>query len=92
MSIEQDVRAFIATNYMFSAEPAELDGNASLTSSGVVDSMGVLELILFLEERFGFSVGDDEALPENLDSVNSIVAYVRRKRAPVEAVVAASDA
>ncbi len=72
--IEPAVREFIADNFILDA--GELAGDESLTRSGVVDSMGVLELIMFLEQRFGLSVPDDQAVPENLDSVDRIVRYV----------------
>jgi acyl carrier protein len=45
----------------------------------VVDSTGFLELVTFLEERYGFAVQDEEMVPENLDSLNNIAAYVARK-------------
>ena len=45
-----------------------------------VDSTGMLEVIMFLEETFGIKVGDDEMVPENLDSVDRIAAFVRRKK------------
>jgi acyl carrier protein len=55
--------------------------DVSLLEAGVVDSTGVLELIMFLEESFGVEVTDAEAVPANLDSVANIVAFVRRKSA-----------
>jgi acyl carrier protein len=48
--------------------------------AGIIDSTGVLELIMFLEEQFGIKVADEEMTPENLDSVDRIVAFVGRKR------------
>ena len=57
-----------------------LNDDASLMEQGIVDSTGVLELIGFLERTFGISVADTETVPENLDSIARIVAYVQRKR------------
>lgn len=71
--IERAVREFIVENFILDAGIA---GDESLTRSGVVDSMGVLELIMFLEQRFGLTVPDEHAVPENLDSVDRIVRYV----------------
>lgn len=79
IDIERDVREFIAENFVMDEAADELDADASLTQSGVLDSMGVLELIMFLEERFGIEVPDEDTLPENLDSVNRIADYVRRR-------------
>ena len=72
--IERDVRAFISENFILDGEL--LEGDASLTGEGVLDSMGVLELIMFVEERFGFKVPDEDTLPENFDSVDRIVRYL----------------
>ena len=47
----------------------------------MIDSTGVLELVGFLEEAFGVRIQDDELVPENLDTIDNIVAFVSRKRA-----------
>lgn len=73
--LERDVRGFIADNFILTGDG--LAGDASLTQQGVLDSMGVLELIMFLEQRFGMKVPDEDTLPENLDSVDRIVRYVQ---------------
>ncbi|WP_447942445.1 acyl carrier protein, partial [Microbacterium aurum] len=51
----------------------------SLIESGVIDSTGVLELIEFLEDEFGITVEDSETVPENLDTIERVVAFVARK-------------
>jgi acyl carrier protein len=73
--LERDVRAFISDNFILDGD--DLAGDASLTQQGVLDSMGVLELIMFVEERFGVKIPDEDTLPENLDSVDRIVGYVQ---------------
>ncbi len=75
-TIEQGVRQFLADNFILDDGGAGLGADDSLTQAAVLDSMGVLELIMFIEERFGVSVPDEDTLPENLDSVARIVAYV----------------
>ncbi len=83
-SVADQVRAFVVTNYLFGQEgrlPADHD---SLIESGVVDSTGILELIEFLEETFGISVGDTETVPDNLGSVAGISAFVGAKVADGE--------
>ena len=57
-----------------------LADSQSLLEAGIVDSTGVLELVTFLESGFGIAVADAEIVPENLDSIGAIVAYVTRKR------------
>ena len=79
--LERDVRAFISDNFILDGD--DLAGDASLTQQGVLDSMGVLELIMFVEERFGVKVPDEDTLPENLDSVDRIVRYVRSRSGQV---------
>ncbi len=76
ITIDSDVRGFLAENFILDDGGASLDANESLTQSGVLDSMGVLELIMFIEQQYGVTIPDEDTLPENLDSVNRIVNYV----------------
>jgi acyl carrier protein len=78
MEIKQQIREFITSNF-YVPDPAALDDKSSLLDRGIIDSTGVLEVIGFIEETFGIKVEDREMLPENLDSVERIVAYVSRK-------------
>lgn len=81
MSVEAKVRAYILENLMFSNNQADLQNDISLLERGVIDSTGVLEIVLFLEESFGVKVKDSEMLPENFDSVDNIVQFVGRLQA-----------
>ena len=81
MSVEKTVRSFILENYLFTDDASRLSDQDSLGGRGIVDSTGMLELIAFLEEKFGLTIEDHEMVPENLDSVDNIAAYVTRKRA-----------
>lgn len=76
--IEAKVRGYILENLMFSSDANELANDASLLERGVIDSTGVLEIILFLESEFGVEVKASEMLPENFDSVNNMVRFVSR--------------
>ena len=80
-TIERDLRQFLAENFILDDDGATLAADQSLTEAGVLDSMGVLELIMFIEERYGVTVPDEDTLPENLDSVARIVNYVERRLA-----------
>jgi len=64
---------------MFSDNGNELAEDASFLEEGIVDSTGVLELVMFVEETFNIAVEDQEIVPENFDSVGQLAAYVRRK-------------
>jgi acyl carrier protein len=72
------IRAFIRENYYLPADLAFTD-DTSLLGQGIIDSTGVLELVSFLERDFEIEVKDLEILPENLDSVARIAAYLARK-------------
>lgn len=50
----------------------------------VIDSTGVLELVLFLEQTFEFRVEDDEIIPDNMDSIDKLTSYVNKKLASVK--------
>ena len=76
VNIELSVRQYISENFILDGDAEHLPGSESLTQSGVLDSMGVLELVMFLEERFGITVPDEDTVPENLDTVDRIVRYV----------------
>lgn len=78
--MQQQIRQFILTSYLFTKDDSQLKDDESLLDRGIIDSTGVLELVWFLDETFGVKVADEELLPENLDSVNRIVAFIERKR------------
>jgi acyl carrier protein len=77
--VEQEVRQFISDNFFFVREVAELDGGESLTKSGLIDSTGIVELIVFLETNFGVEVAEEETVPDNMDTIDRIVRYVHQK-------------
>ena len=79
--IEEQIREFIVENFLFGDDSRQVGLATSLIDSDLVDSTGVLELVAFIEERFGFDVADREIVPENLDTIESIAAYVAAKRA-----------
>ncbi len=82
MSATVDViRKFIFDNFLFDAKEDDLGNDDSFLEQGIIDSTGVLELVEWLEESFNISVDDEELIPENLDSVNRLAAYVARKTA-----------
>jgi len=79
-ALHDSIRHFILENYLFTDDPAQLGLDDSLLGRGIVDSTGMLEIILFIEEQLGVKVADTEMVPENLDSVNRIAAFVTSKR------------
>ena len=80
MSVEQQVRDYILENYLFTDDQSALNNGDSFLETGILDSTGILEVIYFIEEDFGIKVEDEEMIPENLDSVDHIVAFIGRKQ------------
>jgi acyl carrier protein len=80
-SIQTAVVEFIAENLQYRAEREALSESVSLLKAGVLDSMGVLELVDFLESTFSIVISDEEVVPANLDTIGGIASFVARKRA-----------
>jgi len=76
-SIEQAIRTFIIDQFL-AGHAEELQTNESLLGT-VIDSTGILVLVTYLQDRFAITVEDDDVVPENIDSVANLVAYVARK-------------
>ena len=84
-TIEQPVRRFIEDSFLFRADRAALSDTESLLAAGLIDSTGILELVAFLEQNFDIRMADAEIIPENLDSIKAIAAYVEAKLAKAPA-------
>ena len=79
MSIEEKVKGYILDNFLFTDDQSALSSEDSFMERGIIDSSGILEVIFFLKEEFNVEVEDDEMIPENLDSVVNLVAFVEKK-------------
>jgi acyl carrier protein len=73
-----EIRAFIVDNFLF-GEEGKLTDSAPLLENHIIDSTGVLEIVSFLEERFGIRIEDDELVPENLGSIEKISFFLDKK-------------
>ena len=80
MEMEKEIRNFVVENFLFGAKDTELAEHDSFLEKGIIDSTGVLEIVHFLESRYGIEVDDDDLVPNNLDSVENIVRFVARKQ------------
>jgi acyl carrier protein len=80
MHIEREVRQFIIDNFLFGQE-GELRNSDSFLENGIIDSTGVLELISFLEERFGLELSEADLTPDNLDSIDKVTRLVTSRLA-----------
>jgi acyl carrier protein len=81
----QRIRSYIDDNFLYMRPDAVLGDDDSLLGTGIIDSMGVMELIVFVESEFGLTVGDAEVTKDNFDSVATIARFVESKAAGVEA-------
>jgi acyl carrier protein len=80
MEVEMLIRNFIVENFLFGNRDAPLGDEDSFLQMGLIDSTGILEVVSFIEEKFGIKVEDDDLLPENLDSIRRLADFVARKR------------
>ena len=78
MNIEDKIREFIVKN-LYYAEGAALSDDASFLAEGVIDSMGAMELVAFVESEFKIKVGMSEVVVKNFDSIRKMANFVRRK-------------
>jgi acyl carrier protein len=79
--IREALRQYVLENCLFTDDGSRLDDKASFLETGLLDSTGILEIIMFVEDTFDIKVLDDEMLPDNLDGIDLLVAYVQRKQA-----------
>ena len=77
VDIEQEIRNFLVKQFL-EGRAEKLRDEGSLLGDAI-DSVGVLELVTYLQERFAINVEDEDVVPSNLDSVHNLVAYVARK-------------
>ncbi len=76
---KETIRNYIVANFLF-GENDGLDDDTSLLEQKIIDSTGILEMVAFLEKEFSISVDDEELIPENLDSINSMHRYLSVKK------------
>lgn len=77
--IRSAIRDIILNQLLRGAPPSVLTDDLSLERSHLIDSAKTADLLLILEESFGITVENEDAVPENFDSVNTLVAYIARK-------------
>lgn len=81
VKIKREVRDFIMENFLPEKELADDD---RLLENGIIDSTGILEIVSFIETTYGFVVEDEDLIPDNLDSIDRITAFVQKKLAALE--------
>jgi acyl carrier protein len=81
VNVSQALEEFIIRDLMVADGDVPLSPDASLIESGIVDSLGILRLVAFIEENFSVVVDDIDVIPENFDTINAMNSLVERKRA-----------
>jgi acyl carrier protein len=79
------VKAYIVENFLFGDE-RRIGPDTDFLENGILDSTGVLELVGFLEEKFGIRVEDDEVVPDNLNSLEKIARFISKKTGKTQPV------
>ncbi|MBN2316586.1 MAG: acyl carrier protein [Sedimentisphaerales bacterium] len=77
-SIKETVRNFVVEHFLF-GEGDSLQGDTSFLEEGIIDSTGILELVMFLEKTYDIKIEDSELVPENFDTLDSIAHYLNKK-------------
>jgi len=76
--IKHKIRDFVVENFLF-GDDGQLEDQTSFLEEGIIDSMGILELVDYIDKEFSITIADEELLPENLDSINNIAGYLGTK-------------
>lgn len=77
-NIQEQIKNFILSEFVFDRN--EIDSDEDLLSQGILDSSGVLQIVFFMEKEYGISVGDEEIVPDNFQSVNALTQFIQRKK------------
>jgi acyl carrier protein len=85
MEIQDQLREYIVAQFMYDQPNARLDPETDLLNDGIVDSMGILQVVNFMEEKFGVQVSDDEIVPENFRSLRALVEFIAQKNGALAA-------
>ena len=81
METESKLKHFIATELMYGEDDDVLSSEEPLLGSGIVDSLGIMRLVSYIEEEFGVVVPEDELIPEHFQTVSRLAAFVERLQA-----------
>ena len=83
--VRESIRGFLQENFLYMRPDFVLGDDDKLMEKGVVDSMGVLEMMTFIEDTHGVKVEDDEVSEANLGSLSAIARFVASKQRSVAA-------
>jgi acyl carrier protein len=79
-ALSREIRAFVVETFLLGQDNGQLANSASLLGERILDSTGILEVVTFLEEKYGVKVEDEEMTADNLDSIDKLVGFVQKKK------------
>jgi acyl carrier protein len=77
--IERKIRQFVVDNYFFGKDEREFSDEDSFLDKGVLDSLGILTLVSFIQQEYAIQIDDQELVPDNWDSVRRVAQFVHKK-------------
>lgn len=77
--IKADIRAFIVENILFSSNGFTYSDDTSFLENGILDSMSIMDLVLFVEGKYKIEINDQEITPDNFDTIDDLDRFVRSK-------------
>ena len=77
--MESIINAYISRELVSKPELLPLKNDSSLLASGILDSLAVLKLVLFLEEQFGITVAAEDLIPAHFETVEAICTYLQAR-------------
>jgi len=78
--IESSLKDFIVNEIGVRSDLSPIGDDTKLIESGVLDSLSVLKLVMFIEEKFGIKVGADEVVSDNFETLDAMASFVRKKK------------
>lgn len=81
MNIQATIERFIIDDLLYEGSRKSIGPDEPLVSTGLIDSLALLRLIMFLEQDIGVKIGDGEVAPENFETIRKIVTFVELKKA-----------
>ncbi len=79
-TIRKTLREFVLANFLFTDDQSALNDDDSFQETRTIDSMGMIQVIQFIEAEYQIKVNDDEMVPEKLDSIGRLTRFVLAKK------------
>jgi len=79
MTILESLEKVLLTEIAVDLGKKSLGADEDLLEQGIIDSLGIMKLVLFMEDTYGIVVADEEVVPENFQTVNMMVKFIKQK-------------